>query len=95
MGYYTDYTISIAHGDSYDIEEIKQRIEEESDYYFVIQGRKESGRYICSEEPIKWYDADDHMKKISKEYPDLVFELHGIGEDHQQWVDYFHNGEHA
>jgi hypothetical protein len=45
-------------------------------------------------EPIKWYDHEDHMRGISKQFPGLTFKLSGEGEDAGDiWVKYFRNGK--
>jgi hypothetical protein len=41
----------------------------------------------------KWYNHEVDMRIISKEYPDVVFELHGEGEQAgDMWIKYFKNG---
>ena len=47
----------------------------------------------CDDGPIKWYDHDDEMKRLSKHFPDVVFILKGDGEDSDdRWVTYYKNG---
>lgn len=42
----------------------------------------------------KWYDHADDMIKISKEYPNHIFKLYGVGENGDDiWAKYFMNGE--
>ena len=48
--------------------------------------------FLC--DALKWYDYEDHMIEISKKYPDIVFVLHGEGEEHDDiWNEYYCNGE--
>ena len=42
---------------------------------------------------IKWYDHDDHMREISRRYPDLLFTLEGVGEEAgDMWCKYYQKG---
>ena len=43
---------------------------------------------------MKWYDHEDDVIAISKEYPNIVFVLEGIGEEFPDaWRMWAHNGE--
>lgn len=80
MGYNTRYTLSVKNGD-YETDYQKE-IEELSGY--------EGSTF---EEFIKWYDHEDHMREISKKYPEVLFILDGKGEDSEDlWRDYYKNG---
>lgn len=42
----------------------------------------------------KWYEHEEDMIKVSKEYPDIVWILDGIGEEGLDlWRKYFYNGK--
>lgn len=42
----------------------------------------------------KWYSFDDDMKALSKELPDVLFRLAGVGEEQgDEWVSFYLNGE--
>jgi len=42
----------------------------------------------------KWYEHENDMKAISKEYPDVILKLEGEGEESGDiWVKYFVNGK--
>lgn len=42
----------------------------------------------------KWYDNEEDMRLLSKEFPDILFKLHGEGEDNKDiWDKYFMNGK--
>lgn len=45
-------------------------------------------------EETKWYEHEEHMRAISKEYPDVIFQLNGEGEESGDvWIKYFVNGK--
>lgn len=45
------------------------------------------------EEEMKWYDATSDMIKLSERFPNVLFELSGEGEEHDDiWREYYHNG---
>lgn len=42
---------------------------------------------------LKWYNSEDDMYRISKEFPNLVFHLHGDGEESGDiWERHWHDG---
>lgn len=46
------------------------------------------------EDSCKWYEHEDDMKRLSKEFPEVVFQLNGEGEESGDvWVKYFKNGK--
>jgi hypothetical protein len=50
--------------------------------------------YNPLEDETKWYEHEEHMRKISLQYPDVIFELRGEGEESGDiWVKYFVNGK--
>lgn len=83
MGYYTTYTLSTTQG--YDNqEEIEEKLQEISGYSIGF-GLNDS----C-----KWYDHENHMKLLSKIYPETTFLLEGEGEESGDiWQKYFKNGK--
>lgn len=41
-----------------------------------------------------WYDHEDEMKKLSRQFPGTLFELHGEGEENDDiWNKYFKDGK--
>lgn len=47
-----------------------------------------------SDEVYKWYDNENDMLLLSKEFPDVLFKLHGEGENNEDiWNKYFMNGK--
>lgn len=43
---------------------------------------------------MKWYEYDEDMRELSKQFPDFLFTLEGDGEDPDDlWRAYYHNGK--
>jgi hypothetical protein len=83
MGYYTVYDI--------EFKNVPDDIAEE----FLIGEINRASRYtnVFSGTEIKWYDHDTDMRRISSQYPYILFILHGIGEDNDdRWIKYYMNG---
>lgn len=50
--------------------------------------------YNPFEEETKWYNHENDMREISKQFPDVIFQLNGEGEESGDiWVKYFVNGK--
>lgn len=90
MGYYTQYKLRIleAEANSYPPNLIKDFIEKSK--YGADAALTENG---STHEECKWYEHEEEMIDLSKQYPNLVFELHGKGEDGEQWKKYFKDGK--
>jgi len=42
----------------------------------------------------KWYEHDEHMRKVSAMFPDTFFELEGKGEEQgDHWIEYYKGGK--
>lgn len=84
MGYYTSHNLDII-GGHYDI--LAEIIEGYSDTFY---GLDTDGSPLDS---VKWYSHEEDMRKVSKQYPELVFKLRGEGEESGDiWVEYYKNG---
>lgn len=89
MGYYTKYTI---------IAETEWK--DRNDAFFA-----EIERRLCdlgigynqdthSTEPTKWYEHEEDMRKLSSEFPTVMFKVYGNGEnDEDIWVRYYIDGK--
>lgn len=92
MGYYTDYEISIEkHNSAIDVtdptfvETVVGHLNEISDYEFD-EDLEISG--------VKWYDWESDMRKLSAEFPAVLFIVDGNGEeDGDIWRAYITDGK--
>lgn len=91
MGYYTQYTLNYTPFS----EETQARFKE---VYFG-EDKVCSIRYAVDEngetlDSVKWYEWEEHMLRISAMLPDLLFTLHGQGEEPGDiWNAYFLGGK--
>ncbi|MEK5036244.1 hypothetical protein MKY96_32865 [Paenibacillus sp. FSL R7-0302] len=82
MGYSTNFEWSIVHNVPVEIYRTIEDYIEESDFGYAFH------------DSYNWYDHEANMKDLSKAFPDVVFELHGEGEDNEDmWYKYFKNGK--
>lgn len=108
MGYYTYFTLETKNKINL-VEFIKFCLKErkENDHNFMypfdfteflIESFDYANEKICldieTDKRVKWYDYVDDMKKLSQNFPDVIFKLHGEGEDRMDmWIHYFCNGK--
>ena len=84
MGYYTRYTLKSEPNIVKTIE-FKEKFDEICDDYTFD--------YVF-EEDCKWYDHEEHMREVSKNFPEVLFMLTGEGEESgDMWQKYFFNGK--
>lgn len=84
MGYYTRYALKIPRNDSL-VDTIRNK------YVDAEMALSPGGG---TRDAIKWYNHEKDISEFSKEYPQLVFQLDGIGEeDGDIWRKYFKNGK--
>ena len=99
MGYYTYYLLTVDNVKdeaefNYFVERMKafelDDIFDEGEFYHYEDGNMAT--FSCYESD-KWYDHDDDMINLSLEFPNMVFELQGEGEEKEDlWRTYYHNG---
>ena len=91
MGYNTAYTLK-THNSKYLISDILTEIKAAAldfdNLFYAVDGNGETY------DSIKWYDHERDIIKLSKLYPDVIFDLYGEGEDNEDiWHKYFLNGK--
>jgi hypothetical protein len=89
MGYYTSYNLDVHKGNK-GIWEILENLSHD-DFAGLEYAVYSDGECVDS---VKWYDHEADMKELSKQFPDIVFQLHGEGEEAGDiWYKYFKNGK--
>lgn len=96
MGYYTYYSLEV-HGIK-NVKEHKalQEIISKDCYAFRTDDCDDYDceAYFPASDEVKWYEHEENMIKISKQFPNMTFCLEGVGEDREDmWRKYFHNGD--
>lgn len=88
MGYSTNYYLDVHEGEL-GISEILDSVGEDFNGLFYAVGL--DGDTI---DEVKWYSHEVDMIGLSLLFPNIVFELHGEGEDNDDvWNKYFKNGK--
>lgn len=92
MGYETKYKLKLKNSSGEGL------LKSDPDRYDnVMAGLDEINMGHLLDEPYcaKWYGYKEDMLKISTKYPDVIFELSGVGEnDGDMWCKYFLNGKY-
>lgn len=97
MGYYTYHTLEV-------FDEKMNYLEDETQKHATLISNRVFGKddpdFKDNEFPLlfsdssKWYDCEQDMRKYSKEYPNLIFKIHGDGEESNDlWDMYAKNGK--
>lgn len=50
-------------------------------------------RILNEHEPAKWYDSEEHLIILSREWPGTLFSLDCEGEDGERYITFFRNGK--
>lgn len=93
--------------DSYKIAKYMLNKQEESNRFYAFeyelkdfvenedtQSRTKCELSLGGDDEYEWYDNEDDMLLLSKEFPDVLFKLHGEGEDNKDiWDKYFINSK--
>jgi hypothetical protein len=83
MGYCTKFKLKI-----------KNTSPETEEIIWTTIGTMDEANYALGGDDCKWYDYEEDMKALSKEFPDALFELSGEGEESGDiWNAYFKNGK--
>jgi hypothetical protein len=89
MGYYTNYSLEIkGKGPVYN------RLMGQLDMVVPndVYGYSLSSLVNDEAESIKWYNYEEDMRAMSKDWPNVLFTMKCIGEDHEMWACHFMNG---
>ena len=95
MSYYTNHNLSWE-SDTPTEEEVIAELAQmlNPDTPTIGQTLLEQTYNIINGEATKWYDAEQHIVRLSTKSPDAVFSLDCTGEDGEKWVTFFRNGTH-
>lgn len=89
MGYYTQYSIAIKDDNQRLTEEETGKIFAEIEEMSIPLGFLVRGGYDG-----KWHEHEEEMREVSNKFTDVLFHLHGEGEDETDvWDKYFKNGK--
>jgi len=99
MGYYTWYSLSVKNENEFPIE--KQR-EASLQLAEKLKVRKNYEEYIktsvypfswVSDDSMKWYEYNEDMLELSKNFPEAIFVLYGEGEEREDiWRAFYKDG---
>ena len=87
MGYYTDFTLKVTppFNSENEVSDFNETFTRLTDYEF----ENDFTMY-----GVKWYDHDKNMLTLSRTYPDRLFQLDGVGEEHDDvWRTYYKDGK--
>lgn len=90
MGYYTSFDLTMLPQPAKDLEiAITRDIIALIDHISPDEVQEDEMEwFLC--DSLKWYDHEKHMVEISKKYPNIVFILHGEGEEpDDMWNEYY------
>ena len=90
MGYYTNFSLHVASENATPdlLEQIDHEVRKMNVFQYCKCGREEWSAYT------KWYDFDQDMLLLSKRFPNILFYLHGEGDNEEDlWDAYYQNGK--
>lgn len=98
MGYYTAYTMRAEGAVNEDVaRQINKTLEEKEiiGYALDLGHYFDKGKFINWDytNSTKWYNHEEDMLEISRQFPDVTFVLYGEGENQgDMWEEYFCDG---
>lgn len=99
IGYYTFYSLSVKNEDEFPIEKQREASLQLAEKFKVREHYEE---YIShssypfswvSNDSMKWYDYNEDMLELSRNFPEAIFVLYGEGEDREDTWRAFYKGE--
>ncbi len=88
MGYYTTYWLSATRNDDDASDAIKALVDENENANMAID------EYGDCCDAVKWYDHEKELTEFSTKFPDVLFNLSGLGEENEDiWDLYVQNGQ--
>lgn len=92
MGYYTYHTLSMESANPINAQNIYDFAEQKGmDFAY---GFDPYGAGFETRDQMKWYEHEEEMRKISEAFPDILFILHGEGEEQGDiWDEYYKRGK--
>lgn len=105
MGYYTYFELSTKENKTYKVSEIisymKKECMKNSSYYpfeydfdNLLFDDSIYNFSLDAGDSTKWYDHDEEMIELSLQFPEIVFQLYGDGEENgDTWYKYYKNGK--
>jgi hypothetical protein len=100
MGYYTNFELNVHQGKA-NMSEVKDALDTIMDTdslasIFELENYNEpeyGDVSIRTADACKWYDHDEDCAQMSKQFPGVVFKLHGEGEEQgDMWEAYYKDG---
>ena len=90
MGYYTAFTLSIENKGNFDLKDLVKKLKEDCEH--AQSAFDDDGN---DSDDIKWYEHVEDLCAFSLKHPEVVFKLHGEGEETGDlWDKYFQNGKY-
>jgi hypothetical protein len=91
MGYRTNYTLSVKNDDNPKVADFDKWLETKPQFE---SGYNVTDFFEGEAEACKWYGHTEDMIKMSLQFPDLIFQLKGEGEEPEDiWIKYYKNGK--
>lgn len=106
MGYYTTYEFGTKDNKAYKAKDIASYMKEQYDksnrnkfypFHREFEGwmlNEDIFDFEMYTDEVKWYYHDEEMLELSKQFPETVFYLYGVGEENGDlWYKYYKNGK--
>lgn len=92
MGYHTYFTLSVIGANRTDQERIREMLANLGVLGYALQ--EESGTEYGAKDPVKWSGCDGDMLEVSREFPQVLFSIHGEGDNNGDiWESHYLGGK--